>query len=234
MRRAALVLMALALTGCETTAQKSSKLERTAKQEASHRAVTQRGLSITRQSTKVKVLETAVLSDSEAAAAVVTLRNLTATALRDVPIEINVKDATGASTYTNTTPGLAPALTSMPLLPAHSTTIWVNDQVQSSPSPASVSAKVGEGERETQAPPSLTVVGVHLNEGEAEGSLANNSQVSQHELVLYAIARRAGAIVAAGTAIVGAAEAHSSEHFQASLVGSPQGAQLEVSVAGAA
>ncbi len=50
MRRAALVLVALALTGCETTAEKSARLERQAKL-AANGALAQKGLSITREST---------------------------------------------------------------------------------------------------------------------------------------------------------------------------------------
>jgi len=53
-------------------------------------------------------------------------------------------------------------------------------------------------------------------------------------LVLYAIARRGGTIIAAGGSIVGQAEARTGTHFEAPLIGDPNGAQLEVSVAGTA
>lgn len=233
MRLLALALAALALAGCESTQEESAKLEKAAKQEAAHAArnkpPAQRNLSITKASTVVTVVATAVLHSSEGTAAAVTLHNTSNTALRDVPIEIAVKDAHGATLYTNATPGLATALVSVPLLAAHATSTWVDDQVQVSGTPASVSAKVGEGERVTAAIPRIAIVGAHLSEGTAEGSVVDHSSVAQHELVVYAVARRAGAIVAAGRALVPQAEAGATERFQAFLIGSSQGAQLEVS-----
>lgn len=233
MRAAALVLAALALTACESSQEKSAKLEKVAKREAkeaaARRPLAQRGLSITRESKIVKVTATAVLHSSEGAAALVTVRNASATAMRDIPIEITVRDAHGASIYTNDTPGLAAALVSVPLLPAHATSTWVDDQVQASGVPASVTARIGEGERTTAAIPRLTIEGAHLAEGQAEGSVVNHSTVGQRELVLYAIARRGGTIVAAGRAVVPFVAAGTSTHFQVLFIGDPRGAQLEVS-----
>ncbi len=120
------------------------------------------------------------------------------------------------------------------LLPAHGTSTWIDDQVQASGVPASVAAKVGEGEAVAGAIPRLSVEGTHLIESagsgiEAEGKLVNHSTVGQRELVLYAVARRAGRIVAAGRALIPQAEAGSSSNFQVFFIGSPKGAQLEVS-----
>jgi len=232
-RLLALALAALALVGCESTQEQSAKLEKVAKQEAGEaarrKALTQRSLSITRRSTIVTVSSSVVLHSSDGTAAAVTLRNVSGEALRDIPIEITVRDAAGATLYTNATSGIAGALVSVPLLAAHGTTTWVDDQVQTSATPASVSAKVGEGERVIQAIPRLAIENAHLSEGAAEGSVVNRSHVSQHEVVVYATARRGGAIVAAGRAIVPQLEAGASERFQAFLIGDSSGAQLEVS-----
>jgi hypothetical protein len=242
-RSAALALAALALAGClagcESSQEKNAELEKVAKREAAKDGrtgkLTQHGLSITHPSRTVKVGQATVLHGSEqTSAAVVTVTNTSAITLRDVPIEVTVKDAHGATVYTNTTPGLTAALVSLPLLPAHSTRTWVDDQVQTSSTPTSVSAEVGEGEHDSEAPPELIVVGVHTSEGGIEGGLANHSHSSQSEVVLYAIARRAGKIVAAGSSVVSQAEAGATAHFQTFLAGSAKGAQLEVSVGGAA
>ncbi len=171
-----------------------------------------------------------MLHSSEGTAAVVTLHNSSATALRDVPIEITVKNARGATLYTNTTAGLAAALASVPLLGAHATSTWVDDQVQ-------VSATPGERQREGRRrrtgrrsdPADRDRRRALWQKATAEGSVVNHSTVGQRELVVYAIARRAGKIVAAGRAVVPQAEAGATEHFQAFLIGSSQGAQLEVS-----
>jgi hypothetical protein len=238
-RRAALVLAALALTGCETSAEKSAKLERVAKHEAAEakrrRTLAQQGLSITRESTKVTVAATATLHSSEGTAAVVTLRNLTATALRDVPIQVSVKNVGGATIYTNRTSGLAAALLSVPLVPAHGSTTWIDDQVQATGA-TSVSARVGEGEAVSAAIPQIAIERTHLVDNEtsgfeAEGVLANHSTVSQRELVVYATASRRGKVVAAGRAVIPEAAAGASTRFQVFFIGSPQAAQLKLSAA---
>jgi hypothetical protein len=222
-------LAALALAGCESTQEKSAQLEKAATRETGGRQPAQKALQVTKQSTLVTVLATKILTSREGTAAVVTLRNDSATALRDAPVEIAVESATGATVYTNAIPGLASTLVSVPLLPAHATTTWIDDQVQAARTPVSVTAKVGEGEAVRGAIPQMEIIGAHLSEGAAEGSVSNHSRVGQHELVIYALARRAGAIVAAGRAIVPQLEAGGTARFQAFLIGSAQGAQLEVS-----
>jgi hypothetical protein len=122
----------------------------------------------------------------------------------------------------------------VPLLGAHATTSWIDDQVQATGALLSTKAKVGEGEAITGAVPTLVVEGAHLansetNGPEAEGSVVNHSAVAQRELVVYAIARRAGRTVAAGRAVLPQAEPGSSTRFQLFFIGDPRGAQLEVS-----
>jgi hypothetical protein len=235
-RRAALVLIALVLTGCESSAEKSAKLERTAKLAAKHAAPSARGLEITKISNKVKVVDASALRSSEGAAAVVTLRNMSNVALRNVPIEITLEGAGGATIYTNSAPGLAATLVSVPLLAAHATSTWVDDQVQATAAPKSVSARVGEGEAVPGTIPRLLVEGAHLvndetSGPEVEGSVVNHSAVGQRELVVYAVARRAGRTVAAGRAVIPQAQAGSSTRFQLFFIGDPRRAQLEVSAA---
>jgi hypothetical protein len=235
----ALALAALALCGCETTAEKSAKLEKAAKQRedagGQTAALARRGVSVTRESEKVKVLATAVLHSTEGDAAVVMLHNSSATTLRDVPIEITVRDARGAVIYTNNIPGLAAALASVPLAPAHASTTWIDDQLQASGIPASVSAKVGEGSAVAGEIPQLSIQGAHLfddpTSGQgAEGEVVNHSAVDQEDLVVYALARRRGRIVAAGRAVLPSAPANASTRFQAYFVGDSTGAQLTVGV----
>lgn len=234
MRFVALALVALTLTGCETTQEKAAKLERAAKHHeelATNGA--QHGLSITRLSTKVKIVSSSVLNSSEGAAAVLTLRNLSAKPLRNVPIEIAVKSRSGTVSYTNNAAGLSAGLASVPLLPAHGETTWIDDQVQASSAAASVEAKLGEGEAVSRALPRLTVQGAHLFEDPtnglgAEGTLLNHSRVTQRDLVLYAVARHDGTITAAGRAVLPEAAAGTSTPFQIFFIGNPHGGKLEV------
>jgi hypothetical protein len=230
----ALPLAAVALAGCETSAEKSARLEKAAKLRAAQNPQHQQQLTITRTSRFVKAASTAVLSSSEGHAVVVTLRSSSPHALRDVPLQVTVHDARGASIYSNTGPGLARSLTSVPSLPAHGELTWVDDQVQPAGVPVSAIARVGEAPAVTGAQPSLTVTGTRLFEDPvngigAEGEIVNRSSITQAELVVYAVALRGGRIVAAGRALLPQAAANASTHFQVFFIGEPRGASLRVS-----
>jgi hypothetical protein len=221
------VTAALALTGCETTAEKSAALERT----AHHSHLAERGLSITKQSADVRVLGAVLVHGAEGAAVVVTLRNDTAHAYKNVPIAITVKNAHGSTIFQNNAPGLEPALTSLGSMPAHSEATWVDDQVPGSGGPASVSAIAGESPIASGPVPRIEVADVHPSEesgtATAAGTVRNRSNVAQQALVVYVIARRAGRIVAAGRAILPEVSSGVSVPFQAFLVGASARARLE-------
>jgi hypothetical protein len=223
------VTAALALTGCETTAEKSAALERT----AHHVHLAERGLSITKQSADVRVLGAVLVHGAEGAAVVVTLRNDTAHTYKDVPIAITVKDAHGSTIFQNNAPGLETALTSLGSLPAHGEATWVDDQVPAAGGPASVSAIAGEPPVASGPVPRIEVAGLHPNEesgtATAAGTVRNRSNVAQQSLVVYVLARRAGTIVAAGRAILPEVPPSASIPFQAFLVGAPHGAPLQAS-----
>lgn len=226
------LLALLALSGCETNAEKSAKLEKAAHSRVLAR---QSGLTVGRQNPAVKVVGAVAVHDANGTAAVVTLRNLSSKPLRNAPIAITVTGAGGAVMYQNNAPGMDPTLTSVPLLEPGAQTVWVDDQVESSGAPTGVSARVGQA---PAAPPGqlpqLSVQGVHTVEepgsGEtAQGTVVNHSTVSQQKLVVYAVGRRAGRVVAAGRAVLPEVPAGQSATFQVFFIGSPQGAKLEVS-----
>ena len=230
-------LLALALAGCSTTAETSARLERAAKarEAAGGGGSAAHGVSVDRPSRVVKVSATAVLHSGEGTAAAVTLHNTSARTLRDVPIEIHVLDAHGKALYSNTVAGLGAPLTSLSVLPAHATLTWVDDQIPAAGTPASVTAKVGEGAAIRGAAPHLSVAGAHVIEDPsngpgAEGIVVNDSGVAQRELVVFALARRGERIVAAGRAVLPQAPAHARSHFQLFFIGSPHGARLQLAV----
>jgi hypothetical protein len=226
----ALALLALlALSGCESTQEKSAQLEKT----AHHTHLAERGLSIARASTDVSVLDTVLVHSAEGAATVVTLRNDSARALRDVPIAITVKNAGGSIVFQNNAPGLEAALTSLGSLPAHGVATWVDDQVPATGDPATVTAIVGEPPAVSGALPEIEVAGVHPSEESgsetAAGTVRNRSTVTQQSLVVYVVARRGGRVVAAGRAILPEVAPGAAVPFQAFLVGSAHGASLQAS-----
>jgi hypothetical protein len=230
----AALLLALALGGCESSQEKSARLERQAKLErAENHTQSVKGLSIARASRDVQVVATQVLSSTEGAAAVVTLRNTSSHALRDVPIAITVKDTAGGTLYQNNAAGLEAALTSVALLKPGTQVTWIDDQVQASGTPTSVSALVGEAPQAPASVPRIAVTGVHTTEESGSsgvaGTVANDSAVAQHGLVVYGVARRGGKIVAAGRAVLSEVAAHGTSPFQVLFIGSANGAQVEAS-----
>jgi hypothetical protein len=224
----AMLLLVMAIAGCSSTQEQSAVLERRAKRQAP----AEQGLAISRQSTDVKVLATTVVHSSEAAAAVVTLRNESSHALRSVPIAITVTDAAGRKLFENDAGGLEAALVSVASLPAHATITWVDDQLPTNGRPASVSARVGASAT-VGAAPSLSISGVRVSEDPANGVIAsgtvtNRSAVSQRELVLFGVARRGGRVVAAGRGVLAQLASGASAPFQVSLVGDARGARVEI------
>jgi hypothetical protein len=230
----ALALCALALGGCESSQEKSAQLERQAKlARARDPAAASHGLSITQISSEVRVVATQVLHSSEGTAAVVTLRNVSSHALRDVPIAITVKDAAGSVLYQNNAPGLEAALTAVPLLAPGQRLTWIDDQVQAAGAPTTVNAVVGEAPQAPVPAPRIALTGVHSSEEGGSsgmvGTVVNDSAVAQHGLVVYGLARRGERIVAAGRAVLSEVAAHGSSSFQVLFIGSAAGAHVEAS-----
>jgi len=231
-RWAALALAAVALTGCETSAEKSAKLEKAAlKDLPTHTA---NGLKIAHPSAVLKVTSTAVIHDAEGTAAVVTLRNDSAEAQQAVPLEITVHGAGGSSLATNTATGLAGSLTTVSYIAAHGTTTWIDDQVQVSETPTSVTAEAGEGKPAHGPAPTITLRrGAVTDEAggtEVKGTAVNDSAVKQRELVVYAVAADAGHVVGAGRAVLAELPAGASAPFSILLIGpASSGAEILLS-----
>lgn len=221
-------LVAVTFCGCETTQEKSATLERQAK----HTKLAQRGVSVSRENPSVRVLGSTLVHSSEGTAVAVALRNTSGHTLADAPIELTVRDAKGSVLYQNNTPGLQLSLTEVPLLEPGKTEVWVDDQVQVAGTPVTASALVGEA-KTTSTAPKIEVTSAQSSttgaEGSESGSVANRSAVLQANLVVYAIARRAGKTVAAGRAVLPEVAAGASVPFQIYFVGNPRGAQIEVS-----
>jgi hypothetical protein len=234
-RATALVLLALALTltGCETTAEKSAKLERQALKANPGPTTAAKNLSIGHTSTTIKVLAETLLHSSEGAAVAITLRNLSAHAQAEAPIAFAVKGSRGSALYSNSTAGLAHSLVSVPLIAAHGEVTWIDDQVTAAGS-GTVTAKVGEGTAAVGALPRISVSGGQPFEEpgsgfSVKGTVQNHSAVSQRELVVYAIARRSGKVVAAGRSVLTEVPGGASIPFQVFFIGDPRGARVQLS-----
>jgi hypothetical protein len=227
----ALAGVALVVTGCESTQDKSAKIAAElgpVKQE--------KGLKITQQSKDVEVLSSTLLTDQNGSAVVVRLRNKSNQDLVGVPIAIDVVDAKGKSVYRNDIPGIEPALAAVPFIPAGGETEWVHDQILATGKPAEVEARVGEGgEPFTGEQPEVTVSKPKI-EGDpysgllAGGNVENRSGEDLDRLLLYAVATKGGKIVAAGRGAIEPFKAKPKPvPYNIYFIGDPSGAEVKVS-----
>jgi archaellum component FlaF (FlaF/FlaG flagellin family) len=227
----ALVLLSLTLvcSGCQSTAEKSAELEKHAK----HQKLDSRGVHVTRENPSIRVISSTVVHSSVGTAVAVELRNTSSHTLENAPIEITVRDGHGGVLFKNDQPGAEPSLARVSVLAPGATTMWVDDQVQTTGAPASASALVGEATRASGKAPQMSVAGVHANQegGEAgvTGNVRNSSSVTQQNLVVYVVARKGTQVVATGRATVPEVATGATVSFQLYFVGDPNGARIEAS-----
>lgn len=232
MRRLAVVAVAaVALAGCESTQDKSARLERSAQS-----AKSEKGLAITKDAAEITVADSTVLQDANGAAIVVELHNQSPGALVGLPIATTVEDAGNQPVYTNDTPGLDASLVSVPALAGGETLAWVNDQVTLAGEGKEVVARVGVGGKPGPASlPQMEVSGLKVTEDPGGGgativgSVANRSDLEQRRLVVFVVGRKDGRVVSAGRAIVEKLAPGKSLTFSAFPIGDPTGAELSAS-----
>jgi hypothetical protein len=223
-------LLAIAgLSACESTQDKSAQLAKKAKKFSAGEK-----LVITKENPTIKVGRTTVLKDANGAAVVLELHSDARADQVQVPIAIDVKGAKGKTVFRNDAPGLEPTLTSAPLVLPRSTTVWVNDQVVTATQPKSVAAKVGQPRGaapkqlpkiEVEAPTLKTdpVSGVY-----AQGRIKNDSKLVQRKLVLFAVARKGGKVVAAGRGQIKKLNPNRRSKYTIFFIGNPKGAKVAV------
>jgi hypothetical protein len=226
----ALAGVAVVVAGCESTQDKSAKIG--AELGPLSR---EKGLRISERSKDVEVVSTVLLSDSAGSAVVVRLRNGSGHGLVGVPIAIDVLDAKGKSVYRNDIPGIEPALAAVPYIPAHGEVEWVHDQVLAAARPAKVGVVVGAGGEPYAGEPPRVSVSAPKVEGDpfsgvlAGGNVRNESGEDLERLLLYAVARKGGRIVAAGRgAIEPFRDKPKPSPYNVYFIGDPRGADLEI------
>lgn len=220
------LICAAALPACESTQDKAAQLR---KQGA--KAFSQKGLSVKRKSKSVEVSGRTVLSDPNGTAAVVELENRTSKTLRGVPIAIDVTDGR-KSLFKNDDPGLEPSLVGIPVIRPRERVAWINDQVFAE-SPKAVKVTVGTERGTVKAAPQMKVSEPELIPDPvsglaAEGKVTNPSKILQKKLVLYAVARKGGKVVAAGAGGIEKLRPGKSAGYQIFFIGKPKGAKITI------
>jgi hypothetical protein len=224
------VLAAGLLPACESTQDRSGKLAAEGKG-----LLAEHGVAVSKRSRDVQVLSTTVLQDANGTAAVVKLRNTSKRTLWQLPISIDVTGAGRKSVFRNDQPGLEPTLAHVPLVRPGQTVTWVNDQVSAAGRPRAVAATVGEGAAVAAARiPSVVLTRPRLQDDPVSGTAAvgiagNRSKVDLRKLVIFAVARRGGRVVAAGRAQIPRLKPGKRARFQAFFIGNPKGARVELS-----
>jgi hypothetical protein len=225
----ALVLAVVAgflLAGCQTTQDKARELASRAQANAP------KPLVITKENKDVKVVDTTLLSDQNGDAVVVTLKNEGKDTLVNVPIVVD-EHAGKKSVYRNDEAGLETALNHVPVIGPGETVDWVNDQVNPISKPDSAKVKVGIPDE--PAPAKLPEISVSPPRTQSSslgpkvgGTVTNKSQIDQLKLVLFAVARSGGTVVAAGRGGVKKLKAGDGHAYSLFFISNPNGGDVTV------
>jgi hypothetical protein len=225
----AAALIVLALGACESTQSKSAALKA-----KGGKSFSEQGLDVTQRNREVEVVEKQVLQDENGTAVVVVLRSRATAPLRGVPVEIQVTGAGAKVLFKNDQPGIDPALVGPALLPPGKEFAWVNDQVVAEGKATAVKVTPGAAKGKVQGQvPRLEVSEPHLQGDpvsgiQATGTVTNQSDVEQKDLVLFCVARRDGKIVAAGRGAIPRLKARKKLPYHIFFIGSPRAAKLSI------
>jgi hypothetical protein len=234
-RAAATLALALVAAGvlsaCESTQDKSARLERDGAGKADVSAVA-RGA----RNADVQVLRTTVLADAKGGRAIVVALRDTGPSQAAVPLQIVAKDAKGAPVYKNDLEGLQTSLQQMAFLARGRTAYWVHDQVIAPAKPASVDVHVAASKApRPRSVPDVRLRGVHLTHDDSgllvKGVVQNRSAVPQRNMPIYAVATKGGRVVAAGRALIERLDPEPQKKptvFRIYFIGDPSGAALDV------
>ncbi len=224
-------LLALLLSACTSTQDKAKEAQ------AAGEALiaSQKPLEIPKPSSEIKVVSSFLMTDENGSAVAVDVQNTTKEPVAGIPILIDVKDARGKTIFKNDTFGLDYALNHVPVIRPGETVTWVNDQVLAAGEPKSVKVTVGQPETEVKGPiPEIATSEPRTNQDpsgvEVEGTVTNQSQLEQRQLILYAVARSGGRVIAAGRGLVKKLRVDASKPSQYNIffIGNPSGAEIEV------
>jgi len=229
---AVVALLAVVGAGCESTHDKAARIIADGAAVAHVDAVSiSKNTAIT---TKVAAVLSSESQDGVLTAVVVELTSKDKDhSVLWAPIDVVVKDASGAVVGKTNIPGANPLMIHVPSLPAGGTAYYVNDQIAPDAVPTTAEATLG-GTLVAMTPPpgTLKVTGKIVIDPDYGpsfvGTVTNTADVRQEQVIVQGIARRGGKIVAAGTAIVNGLEPGASADYVGSLIGNSKGAKLDV------
>jgi hypothetical protein len=221
--------LSVVLAGCVSTQTKNARLvienERTID--------SQTAVHVTRRNPQVAVTGVHLVRFSDGAAVAVSLRNLAAHPLSDLPISVGIGGRHGARYYLNRRANLDYVDTHISALGAGAASTWVLPLRHTKPPRGRPFADVGFAQTPTStrdaALPSIevTMVGARTP-GRLEIALQNRSSVPQSRLPVYAVATRAGRYVGAGEATVAELSGSAHRTLRLQLLGTSSGATIQL------
>jgi hypothetical protein len=222
------VMAGSTLTACQSSQDKAKEIQ------AQAQAAAPKPLVIPKPNKDVKVDDTALLHDQNGDAVVVEVTSRSNQTLVDVPILVDIRDAQGKTIEKNDTAGLDFALNHIAVLKPHETFTWVNDQLQPSGIPKSAKVTIGEPEAKPPAKlPEIVVsppkLGHDISGAKVSGTVTNRSQLDQSQLVLFAVARQGGRVVAAGRGLIKKSKVGAKPaNYVIFFIGNPDGADVTI------
>ena len=229
---AATALVTLLASGCQTTQALSAKIGR----QLGRQSAVAGTVGIGAASREVRILR-AVLVPGSPAAVALELRNERSHALVGVPVLVDVRDAKGASVYSNDTKGIDSSLQQLALLAPRATAWWVDNEVLASGGvPSTLTARVGAAMASAAAArPLLAAHGVSASASfpgpHVDATLVNSSAVAASRVAVYAVALRNGHVIGAGRGIAAAVAAHTSAPVEVAMTGAVSGATVSLTLA---
>lgn len=216
--------------GCESTQEKSAKLESEGAQLAKLEKV-----DIGATNRDIEVLDKFLLTDQYGSAIVLRLKNDSPQGQIDVPIGVDVRNAKGKSIYKNDLEGLEEGLQKLQIIEPNGETYWVNDQVLVTEKPKSVEVEVGRSDvRWPSSIPEIEMTSPQLvvdpvDGIEVDGKVFNRSNIEQTDLLLYAVATKGNEVVAAGRGLIPKLKVDDKgEQYNIFFIGDPRGADIQV------
>jgi hypothetical protein len=201
----ALIAVVPALAACESSQDKNARLK-VAAAKAQQEAL--KPLSIGKPDKRIKVVKKEIINGPDGrVAVVVTLKNTSAAAIRDVPIGLQVSGAKGgAPFYSNTIAGYGADLNHLSLIRPGQTFEWINDQITGGKA-AKLAVSIGTGVDIKNPPsdPKLTKMrwwDDAVSGWTYKGRAVSTSEIPQVRLIVYSTVRQGGKLVAAGRSAI--------------------------------
>jgi hypothetical protein len=222
------VLAGVSVTACQSSQDKAKIIQ------ARATAAAPKPLVIAKPNKDVKVVNTALIHDQNGDAIVVELKNGSNQTLVNLPILVDVKGPNGISVYENNTAGLDFALNHVALIEPGQTFFWVNDQVTGQGKSAKVTVGQPEGKAPSRKLPTYFTVsppraGHDFSGSKVTGTVRDETKFDQDHLILFAVARQGGHIVAAGRGQIKALKADAKPaNYTIYFIGNPAGADVTI------